>query len=445
MTMPPSSSAADARAGVDAASAGTPSADIPAAAMRELLDVSRELAVTTDLDRLLPLICQAATRMLHADRSSLFLYDPASDALWTKVALGSGEIRVPSSAGIVGEVFRTRQALVIPDAYADARFNRAVDQKTGYRTRNLLTLPVFDLERQAVAVLQVVNKDPLAGTGAFTPADELLGRLLADQAGVAIQRYHLQQKALEAVAMQREMDLARRVQQALIPKAPPELPGLEVAGWNRPASTTGGDAYDLWVTRAGELAVFVADATGHGIAPALVVSQARSLVRALCDDLNDPKAVFERVNERLAADLDSGMFVTAFFALIGPAGDVRWCSAGHGPILLRSGASGEDIEELLAPAPPLGVLDPFMSDACHPRRLEPGGLLAILTDGITESWSPGGEQFGLERVIESLKDADGFTPAAWIARLRQRLSEWQQAREPSDDQTVVLVCRKAST
>lgn len=425
-----------------AALPGNDGADIPASAMRQLLEVSRELGVTTDLEHLLPLICHAATRMLHADRSSLFLHDAASDELWTKVALGTREIRVPASAGIVGEAFRTRSTLVIPDAYADARFNRAVDQQTGYRTRNLLTLPVFDLDGRPVGVLQVVNKDPACGQGVFTAADELLARLLADQAGVAIQRYHLQQKALAAVAMQREMDLARRVQEALIPEVPPELPGLEVAGWNRPASTTGGDAYDLWVTREGLLAVFVADATGHGIAPALVVSQARALVRVLCDDTSEPLAVFERVNQRLAADLESGMFVTAFLALIAPDGSVRWCSAGHGPVLLRSGPDGPP-EELVPPAPPLGVLDPFLADRPAGRRLEPGGYLAVLTDGITESWSPGGEQFGMERLLASLTEGADAGPAAWIAGLRERLAAWQATREPSDDQTVVMVRRKA--
>lgn len=416
-------------------------ASVPAQAMRELLDVSRELAVTSDLGRLLPLICHAATRMLHADRSSLFLYDAANDQLWTKVALGTQEIRVPSGAGIVGEVFRTRLPLVIPDAYADERFNRQVDIRTGYRTRNLLTLPVFDLDGAAVAVLQVINKDPAVGSGDFTPSDQLLARLLGDQAGVAIQRYHLQEKALEAVAMQKEMDLARRVQEAMIPKEPPVVPGLEVAGWNRPASTTGGDAYDLWQTRDGRLAIFVADATGHGIAPALVVSQARALVRVLSDDAFEPRDIFTRVNQRLAADLESGMFVTAFMALISPDGELRWCSAGHGPVLMRSKPGGA-IDEILPPGPPLGILDPFMVEECPPRHLEPGGWLAVITDGITESWSPEKELFGQEKLVESLESAAHLGPAAWIEDIRGRLSAWQRTRDPSDDQTLVMVRRR---
>lgn len=411
--------------------------------MRELLDVSRKLAVTVDLDHLLPLICHAATRIVGADRASLFLYDCHSHQLWTKVATGMGcgnEIRVPSNAGIVGQVFGSHEKLVIPDAYADPRFNRAVDVKTGYRTRNLLTVPVFNLDGVPVAVLQLVNKqpDPDHPNGDFTPTDEMLVQLLADQAGVAIQRHHLQAQALEAVAMQKEMDLARRVQEGLLPRHPPKVHGLRVAGWNRPASTTGGDAYDLWVTRDGRLAIFVADATGHGIAPALVVSQARALVRVLADDPFEPRDILARVNSRLAADLDAGMFVTAFLGLLDSQGELRWSSAGHGPLLYRTGPH-QHIRELTPPAPPLGVLDEFLADPSEPLHLQPGGWLAVVTDGITESWSPDKEQFGQDRLLACLESNAPRGPDELIASLRQCLGEWQASREPSDDQTVVFV------
>lgn len=420
-------------------------ASVPLEKMRELLDVSRELAVTIDLEHLLPLICQAATKIVGADRASLFLYDAEANQLWTKVAMGSPEIRVPANAGIVGQVFGSRQMLLIPDAYANEKFNRAIDVKTGYRTRNLLTAPVFDLKGVPVAVLQVINKhtDAVHPDGAFTATDEVIVRLLADQVGVAIQRHHLQAKALEAVAMQKEMDLARRVQEGLLPKAPPQVPGLKVAGWNRPASTTGGDAYDLWETRDGRLAVFVADATGHGIAPALVVSQARALVRVLADDAFEPTEILARVNARLAADLESGMFVTAFLGIMNSTGELRWSSAGHGPVLFRRDGNSE-IEELIPPAPPLGVLPEFLAEPCTAVQIGPEGWVAVVTDGITESWSPepDKQQFGQERLVACLRADAPKGPEGLIQSLRHCLSEWQKTREPSDDQTVVFVARK---
>jgi phosphoserine phosphatase len=420
-------------------------AGVPLGKMREILDVSRFFAVQANLDDLLPTICRAATSIIGADRCSLFLHDPASRQLWTKVATGvsSGEIRVPDTAGIVGLVFQSRNMLVIPDAYADARFNRAVDQKTGYRTHNLLTVPVFDLEGQPVAVLQLINKLVSASPqaiGAFTHIDELVAQLLADQVGVAIQRFHLQQKAIEGAAMQKELELARRVQERLLPKTPPILPGLECAGWNKPATTTGGDVYDLWITSDGRLGIFLADATGHGIAPALVVSQARALVRALADRLVEPPEILAQVNSRLAADLDSGMFVTAFLGILSASGQLRWCSAGQAPILVRTSPDAE-VTCLTPPAPPLAVMEEFMCDATEPLQLQKGGWLAIVSDGITESWSPDRQQLSDERLLDCLHSHACNGPEPFIQSLRECLLKWQREREPSDDQTIVMVRR----
>src|SRR5438874_11078125 len=102
---------------------------ISADQMRLVLDVSRLLVVTADLDLLLPRIAEAATSLLGAERASIFLHDAAHHQLWTKIAMGAGEIRVPDSAGIVGHVFHANEPLNIPDAYADSRFNREVDRK----------------------------------------------------------------------------------------------------------------------------------------------------------------------------------------------------------------------------------------------------------------------------------------------------------------------------
>ena len=130
---------------------------ISAEKMREILEVSRLLAVTADLDHLLMEIAKAVQALLGAERASIFLYDGTTDELWTKVALGANTIRVPAGAGIVGFVFKTNKLLNIPDAYADSRFNREVDRRTGFVTRNLLTAPIVELSGKPIGVIQAVN------------------------------------------------------------------------------------------------------------------------------------------------------------------------------------------------------------------------------------------------------------------------------------------------
>jgi serine phosphatase RsbU (regulator of sigma subunit) len=263
-------------------------------------------------------------------------------------------------------------------------------------------------------------------------------RLLADQAGVAIQRYRLQQEALAAQYMRHEMELARRVQQAMIPKSAPEIAGLDAVGWTRAASQTGGDCFDLWKTSDGRLGVFVGDATGHGIAPAIIVSQTRTLVRAMCDVRSDPHDLLECANARLCEDLAPGTFVTAFLAFIAPDGTMHWTSAGHGPLLFRD-TQGAELRELEAPAPPLGVVAPFAGDRVEPIRLGAGGLLAVASDGVFDARDPGGTIYDAARV-RSLLDAHRAEPAQRaLEALRQELVAWQGKEEPIDDQTVVFV------
>jgi phosphoserine phosphatase len=412
---------------------------ISAEQMRHVLDVSRLLVVTADLDLLLRRIAEAATSLLGAERASIFLHDSPHRQLWTKVALGTQEIRVPDSAGIVGHVFHANALLNISDAYADARFNREVDRKTGFVTRNLLTIPLPDITDHPLGVLQVVNKIG----GSFLGGDETMIGLLADQAGVAIQRHNLQQAAVRTAALSKEMELAHRVQERLIPEHAPHIPGLAAAGWTRAASTTGGDCFDLWKNADGQLGVFLGDASGHGLAPAMIVSQARTLIRALAEIDANPQWLLSRVNARLACDIEDSRFVTAFAATVSSVGTVRWWSAGHGPIFIRPSLSGP-VEMAGAQAPPIGIDLEMAADDPAAVQLETGGQLIILSDGIFEAPRPGdGEQFGLPRVIELFDRCRESSPADLLAAIRAAMIDWQGQEEPIDDQTAVIIQRVA--
>lgn len=400
---------------------------------KQILSVTRLLTVTADLDLLLLRIAESASAILNCERASIFMHDPVTDELWTKVALQTREIRVPSSAGIVGHVFKSNTLLHVPEPYQDPRFNPEPDRRNNFLTRNLLTAPMPDLECRPVGVIQAVNKRG----GAFDPGDQALLGLLADQAGVAIQRYRLQQAAVDAMALRREMELARAVQQALIPTAAPEMDRIRSGGWNRAASTTGGDAFDLWKTADGRLGIFLGDATGHGIGPALVVSQTRTLVRAMCDIHPDPRQLFACANARLNEDLDAGKFVTAFLGFLSPDGTLDWCSAGHGPIYIRT-SPAKPMVEYDSTAPPLGILPQFAADQNPPLRLEPGGFVCVVSDGISEAFAPDGEQYGNDRLSHLLVAAATEPPEEVLRRIQADIDVWQQGHEPKDDQTVVM-------
>ena len=382
--------------------------------LRLVLQISRTLTLTTDLDVLLTRIAQATTELLLCERASIFLHDTKTNELWTKVALQSAEIRVPCSAGIVGATFSSNDVLLIPDAYADERFNPAPDRSTGFKTRNILAGPMLNSDRTPIGVIQAINKC----SGDFHPSDVALIQLLADQAGVAIQRYRLQLEALKAAELQHEAQIAKRVQQAMLPKVIPDIPHVDVMGWTRPASVTGGDCYDFWKTADGRLAIFLADASGHGLGPTIIVSQVRTLVRAMCDLEPDPGKLLTLANQRVAADLEGDRFVTAFVGFLATDGTFTYASAGHGPLLCR-GAAAESIRELPATHMPLGVMLELVGDPTESAKLAPGGSFIVVSDGISEAMNASGELFGMQRVLKVLDDACHSPAADVIARLRE--------------------------
>ena len=411
---------------------------ISAVQFKQVLEVSRLLTVTTELDTLLEQIAKHCCSMLSCERASIFLHDPQTDELWTKVALGSKEIRIPASAGIAGLVFKSNQLFHCRKPYEDPRFNPEPDKRSGFVTRNLLTAPMVDLNRNPVGVIQAVNKVSADG---FSQADESLIQLLADQSGVAVQRYRLEEEAKRGRDLRKEMDLAKTVQEALIPKEPPVVEGVRSVGWTLSASITGGDSYDLWRLDDGRLGLFLGDATGHGIGPAMVVSQARTLVRAMCKINPEPDALLSLTNARLAEDLAPGQFVTAFLGMLDKDGWLRWSSAGHGPVLLRRSPQAP-IEVLDAPGPPLGVLPEFVADPVEPIQLESGGMLIVMSDGIFEAFAPDREQFGVERVQAILDSHRDASPGVILDTVRTSVQKWQQKTDPVDDQTMVIAQRE---
>jgi adenylate cyclase len=148
----------------------------------ELLAITEAISTELHLDTLLVRIVAAATQLLDAERSTLFVYDPSTDELWSRVAEGTEhrQIRLPANAGIAGAAFISGDVLNIPDAYADPRFNRDFDRRSGFRTRNLLNVPVIDRTGERLGVVQVLNKRG----GQFTQVD--IRRLKAFSAGIAV-------------------------------------------------------------------------------------------------------------------------------------------------------------------------------------------------------------------------------------------------------------------
>jgi phosphoserine phosphatase RsbU/P len=415
----------------------SPPDDHRVADLLAVLDVSRLLAATAELQPLLEVIERAALEVLGCERASVFLHDPATGDLYSRVATGGHQVRFPASRGIAGEAFRTGALINVADAYADPRFNPDVDKATGYRTRSILTCPLRGWDGRVPGVIQVLNKH----SGPFGAWDEALVGAFATQAGVAVQRQLLLEEVERKKRIERDLNIAREIQRGLLPRRPPRVPGFEVAGWSQPADKTGGDIFDFKELGDGGLAVTVADASGHGIGPALVVAQYRALVRSALVQSGEPDRVAAVVNALLSEDLPGDMFVTAFFGLLRPAEHrLTYLSAGHGPILSYRAAAGEF--RILSSHGPMLNFDPEQPyDAPDAFDFAPGDLFLILTDGFHEWPGPDGDNFGLARLEELVRQHHALPPAELIRRIHEGVLAFARDTPQPDDLTAVVIKR----
>lgn len=409
-------------------------------ALPRILEISRRLSASADLLEVLSLIIDALRDVLDAERATVFQYDAKSQELVTSVAHGTGEIRVPLTAGLAGECARMRRIIRVDDAYADARFNRAIDQRTGFRTRSLLCVPLIDHDGELVGAAQVLNKRG----GPFDAHDEEIAAALAAHAAVALRRGRLIEDRLERQRLERDLEVARLIQQSSFPMEIPQPPGFEIAAWSRPADQTGGDAYDVAPHAAGDrCAMLMADATGHGVGPALSVTQLRSMLRMGVRLNADLESIAHQCHAQLAQDLPPGRFITAWLGELDSArGLLRSVSAGQAPLLLAR-RSDIAVEVIAADCPPLGVMDTLPIGLGRTIELRPGDVFAVLSDGVFEARDADGEDFGLPRVSEQLREAlqSGASAAQIVSDLRAALARHLGTASGHDDQTMIVVRR----
>jgi len=406
--------------------------------MEAILDVTRALAAPFDLLTMLAAVTAAARQVLRAERSSVWLHDAAPDVLVLKVADDIRDVRVPVGTGLVGACARDRTAINVPDCYADPRFDPAVDRRSGFKTRCSLTLPLVDHEGRLVGVMQVLNKQG----GVFDAADEALAHALAAQCAVALARVRMIEALIESERVHQELELARVVQMSTLPSAMPDVAGYDLCGTFLPAAQTGGDTYDLARIEQG-LLIVLGDATGHGIAPALSITQMQSMLRMAFRLGADLETAFAQVNDQLETTLPQDRFITAFVGLLDAAGHrVRYLSGGQGPILHFRASSGDSVRHRPTGFP-MGAMPMPARRPAAAIDLAPGDLLVLLSDGVFEYFDPDDVAFGEDRVEAVLREYHRESTAVLSDRLLGAVRAFARGAPQQDDVTMVLVKRCA--
>jgi serine phosphatase RsbU (regulator of sigma subunit)/anti-sigma regulatory factor (Ser/Thr protein kinase) len=271
--------------------------------------------------------------------------------------------------------------------------------------------------------------------------DKALLASLATQAAPALRVAQLvRQQRAEARERERiaqELRVARLIQQTLLPREIPAVPGWAITPYYEPAREVGGDFYDFITLPQGHLGLVIADVTDKGVPAALVMAMTRSVLRAAATRLESPGAVLARVNDMLVPDIPANMFVTCLYAVLDPAtGRLQFANAGHDVAYWRTAAGA--LHELRARGMPLGLMEGMVYEE-HEVRLGAGDHILLYSDGLVEAHNPRREMFSFERLAALVAGASG-SGQPLITRLLDELARftgpgWVQ----EDDITLVTI------
>jgi sigma-B regulation protein RsbU (phosphoserine phosphatase) len=402
--------------------------------LRRLEAVAEASAVvnsTLDLKVVADYVVGIATRLIRAERGSLFLVDRGRDMLTSLVAQGveGDHIEVRIGDGIVGSVAATGRAIIIADPYDDPRFDASVDVATGFRTRSLLTVPVRDREGELVAVLQLLNH---RGRG-FSREDVAFLAELGVPFAIALATAGMHRAIVDRERAQEELRVAAEIQRTLLPHDFSGVEGLEVVARFHPSFEVGGDYYDLIPTQRGTVWLVVADVSGKGVAAGLVASNVQSFLWSRKADPRPLAAIVADGNELLHHLTQGRKYATLAIVEWNPARrTLSWVNAGHPPILLRQRGS---VRRLGATGAPVGLL-PGLEYTEGTVALGPGDLFLLCTDGVLEAGVEADiEEFGLDRAESYVVGTDD--PADVVERIFAAVAGHLGVHPPHDDITLL--------
>ena len=397
--------------------------------VQALLEAGRELAGHRPLHELFEVILDLAMKSVGARRGMLATVENGKLAM--RAVRGEG-FRI--SEAVRDRVLKQRSSLLVEDASLDESL-RSSTTVWSQKVRSLMAAPLQTKDH--VIGLIYVDMNELVRT--FTAEDLNLLTVMANVAAIRIEHARLVEVEQAERVLSKELEQAAEIQRNLLPREAPRLGGLDVAGQSLPCRSVGGDYFDFLTLTGGRFGVIVGDVAGKGMSAALLMSSLQARVQVLSEETEDLALFMTRLNRSVAATCPENRFITFFIAVADPAtGEFVWANAGHHPpYVIR--ASGK-IEILRGGGPVLGILKSHQYDALR-GVLNHGDTLVLYSDGVTEAFSPGGEEFGEKRLEDALAEMRGLSAREVLDGIQQRVEQFMGAAPATDDMTIVVVRR----
>ncbi len=407
------------------------SASVSADKISALIEAGNELASQHSLEKLFPSILELALKAVNAERGVLLAFE--GESLDVKASSG-GSFRI--SQGVRDRVLKGRESLLINDVMSDDAF-RGMQSLVQHHVRMFMAVPLQTNDQ----VLGLIYADCPTLTHQFTVEDLNLLTVMANIAAVRIEHARLEEVEQAEKILAKDLEQAAIIQQGLLPRKAPIVPGLDLAGYNAACRTVGGDYYDFIEYPDGRLGVTLGDVSGKAMPAALLMSSLQARLRVLAEDQQNVAELMTKLNRHTTAHTPSNRFITLFYMLLDPAtGELTYSNAGHNPpYLVRKDGRVEELTEG-------GLIIGMFAMARYQSAtttLQPGDVVVIFSDGVTEAQNGENDQFGEERLLETMRLHRTGTASEMVQAITKAVSDFAAGAPSADDLTLVVVRRAA--
>lgn len=410
--------------------------------LRMLLDITKRISRSLDLQEILNQVMDTLDSLIPYDAAGIFVVDCGKRAFESdtdepcvfqaEAVRGYDiseltELHLKLGEGLIGHVALTRQPFISPDVRKEPMYINARE-----RTRSEMVAPIISND-EVIGVFDLESDE----LNAYSEDDLEVLMLLASQVAIIIEKVMLHEQLIEKKRLEGQLEVARQVQLELLPPSDPQLLGYDISAYNFPTEEVSGDYYDWVRIHDDQIGIVIADVAGKGVPAALLMAFLRASLRAATHIGYAPQISMSKVNYLLWESIERNQFVTAFYGILDSTNrTLAYANAGHNPPLLLKADGSANF--LMQGSVPLGMFRDTRYYEYY-MTIEPGDLLVLYTDGVTESVNPHEVEFGRERLLASVRAARNLTAREMISTIKKDISDWTDGRGANDDVTMFVI------
>ncbi len=409
--------------------------------LRMLLDITRKISQSLDLQEVLNLVMDTLDSLLPYDAAGIFVVncDESKTAEGDEPCVFEAEavrgydideltnLHLKIGEGLIGHVAQTSQPLNSPDVRENPLY---INARTA--TRSEMVAPIIS-NTEVIGVFDLESDE----LNAYSEDDLEVLMLLASQVAIIIEKVMLHEQLIEKKRLEGQLEVARQVQLELLPAKDPQLEGYDISAYNFPTEEVSGDYYDWVKIFDDQIGLVIADVSGKGVPAALLMAFLRASLRAATHIGYSPHVSMAKVNYLLWESIERNQFVTAFYGILDVTNrTLSYTNAGHNPPLLLTADGQHQFVE--RGSLPLGM---FKDTRYHEyyQTIQPGEMLVLYTDGVTEAQNPEGEEYGRDRLARAVKVNRKLSARELIKAVHKEVIDWTDGKGATDDVTFFVI------